>query len=294
VRVGGTVAVTGATGFVGSHVVAGLRASGLETVRILRRNAADADVGLAHPDVVDPGEPELLAEALSRHGVQVVIHLATRFVAHHEPGDVASLVESNIGFATRVAEAASLAGCPRFVNTSTAWQHLGGAPYAPVSLYAATKQAFEDILRHYSDNTPMKVVTLVLFDTYGPGDRRRKLVPMLLAAEASRERLRMSSGLQMIDLVHVDDVVRAISRAAADGPSGRWVVSSGTPIRVRELIDIFIQSRDSSLQVELGALPDRPNEMREPWSVGPTLPGWSPTVPLAAGLAGLPRLRELG
>ena len=97
------------------------------------------------------------------------------------------MVTANVGFGTALAEAVSQAGDCTFVNTGTVWQHYDARPYSPVSLYAAMKQAFTDVLRFYQEVAGLPVVTLELTDTYGPGDPRPKLLPILFKRRA-RER----------------------------------------------------------------------------------------------------------
>ena len=88
-----------------------------------------------------------------------------------------------------------------------------------MSLYAATKQAFTDLLVFYAEVEGLAVHTLELMDTYGPGDPRAKLIPFLLRAGAEGTTVEMTDGTQLIDLVHVDD---AVARPARDrGGTGR-------------------------------------------------------------------------
>jgi len=87
------------------------------------------------------------------------------------------MIHANLGFGTALAEAAACVPELRFVNTATVWQHFDAAPYSPVSLSAATKQAFADILVFYAEVEGLAVHTLELMDTYGPGGTRPKLSP---------------------------------------------------------------------------------------------------------------------
>ncbi len=215
-----------------------------------------------------------------------MFHLATRFVTRHEPGEVADLVTDNVGFGTRVAEALVGSGAV-LVNAGTAWQHVGGAAYAPKNLYAATKQAFEDVLAHYRRNAEMRVVTVNLFDTYGPADHRPKLVAALLGALRSGEALPMTSGDQLIDLVHVDDVVAALRSAASVGSGGPWSAGSGSPRTIRDVVEVLGRVAGRPVPVRWGERPDGVDDMRVPWNAGPAVPGWAPVVSLEEGLAAL-------
>jgi nucleoside-diphosphate-sugar epimerase len=164
--------------------------------------------------------------------------------------------------------------------------------YRPNSLYSATKQAFDDVLAYYSWTAQLEVVTLRIYDSYGPGDERGKVLSALLRAAASGEPLEMSSGQALIDLVHVDDVVEALLLAATTPVTSgaaptRYALSSGAPLRVRELVDLVSQVTGREVPVQWGARPDRADEMREPWDAGPPVPGWKPRIALRDGITAL-------
>lgn len=142
------VLVTGATGFVGSRVVARFATDGWEVHAVCRplsdRSRAPAVAGW---HVYEGGAEELVvAVQLSRP--EVVVHIAATIVADHTPSQIVDLVTGNITFGTQLADAMTTAGCQRLVNTGTFWQHYNGDDrYSPVNLYAATTEASEAVLR---------------------------------------------------------------------------------------------------------------------------------------------------
>jgi nucleoside-diphosphate-sugar epimerase len=173
------------------------------------------------------------------------------------------------------------------MNTATVWQHVDAAPYSPVSLYAATKQAFADILVFYAEVEGLAVHTLELTDTYGPGDPRAKLIPLLLRSAREGVPVEMTDGNQLIDLVHVDDAVGALL-ATADAPAGHVYSARGDgAITLRELVERFQHATGLSLDVRWGARPPRPREMLRPWMTGSPPPNWSPCIRLDDGLRAL-------
>jgi nucleoside-diphosphate-sugar epimerase len=286
------VIVTGLTGFVGSHLARELLDQGVEVHAIVRDGARLDRVPDLVPQVtlhVDDGSTSTLIETVGAIDPSVCFHLATHFVAEHTSEDVETLAESNLAFPMRLAEAVARSGCPVFVSAGTAWQHVGGQRYYPKSLYAATKQAFEDVLRHYALAGAFRVCTLVLYDTYGPDDPRPKLLSVLDRALRTGQPVEMNSGDALVDLVHIDDVVAAFLAAADATRAGsdqelRYAVSSGTPLSVREIVDVVGRARGAPVPVIWGARPDRRNEMLTPWHVGPPPPGWSAKVSLEEGL----------
>lgn len=285
--------VTGGTGFIGSHLVHELGRRGVET-HVLVRESTPRERLVHLPDrtqvVIDDGTVEGLTVAVEAIGPDVTFHLATHFVAAHTPADVGPLVDANLALPFRLAEALS-AEPGLLVNTGTVWQHVDSALYRPKGVYAATKQAAEDLLRGYAELGLLHVSTLTLTDVYGPGDPRPKLLPALLGAARSRETLPAGSGRPYVDLVHVDDVVRAFL-AVAEAPARPWSVfgaGSGAPLTVRDLVAVVEEALGTTVPIEWDARPDRPNEMLTPWSPGPPPPGWTPAIPLADGIRALVR-----
>lgn len=287
-----TAVVTGATGFLGSRLCRRLARDGWR-VRIVARPGSDAAaLDALAPDAVlrHDGSTEALVAWMREARPDVVFHLASLFVAQHETRDVLPLVETNLAFATQVAEATARAGVTRLVNAGTSWQSFEDVDRNPVCLYAATKEAFEDVLAYYVAAEGLRVVTLRLFDTYGPGDPRPKLFRLLGRAAGSAEPVAMSPGEQRLDLVFVDDAVEAFAVAAerllreeARGHE-RYALSSGAPIRLRDLVDLYGRLSGRPLPIAWGERPYRRREVMVPWRTGATLPGWAPRVGLEEGI----------
>ena len=289
--------VTGGTGFVGSRLCKALLAAGWE-VHVVAEPAAPldqlgADAGALKSVLRHDGTTESLVAWVAGVRPDVVFHLASLFIAEHQASQVTALVQSNVLFGAQLAEAMASCGATRLVNTGTSWQHHGDAPYDPVCLYAATKQAFEDVLEYWVRARALRVVTLKLFDTYGPGDPRPKLFKLLRDVAARREPLAMSAGEQLIDLVHVDDVVAAFTMAADRLLGGRvegherYAVSSGSPLQLKELVALYGKVMGKELPIRWGERPYREREVMVPWRTGAALPGWRAKVRLEDGMRGL-------
>jgi nucleoside-diphosphate-sugar epimerase len=285
--------VTGATGFIGGLLARRLVEEGWDVHVIVRPGSRNVDLdGLPSVVHVDDGLSPLHS-IVAAAAPNVCFHLAGYFVGTHSDADIAPLVTDNLLFGTRLADAlAALGGC-RMVNAGSYWQNAGGNSFHPVALYAATKQAYQDILQYYVESGGLQVVTLKFFETYGPGDRRPKLVNLLLNAAATQKTLGISPGDQLIDLVHVDDAVGACLAAihSFTTPSSpfpaSYAITSGAPLHLRDLVDRIERIIGRNVPVEWGSRSYRWREMMEPWDVAPVLPGWRPEVPLDKGVRGV-------
>lgn len=285
--------VTGATGFIGRHLCARLLREGAEVHAVIRPATNRARLaGDRIACVVDDGSVKNLAEYCRGRGFDGVLHLAAFFTAEHQSEQVRDLVEANVLFGTRVLEAVVAAGVPRFIATGTAWQHFQGRAYSPVNLYAASKQAFADLARYYCETSPIHFTTLILSDTYGPGDERPKLLNHWDRISRTGEMLDLSPGEQRLDLLHVDDVVEAYWRllqAAAGDRERRYAGESFAAhaeetVTLRELAALFTRATGRALNVRWGGKPYRAREIMVPWAEGLSVPGWKCRIGLEEGL----------
>lgn len=288
--------VTGATGYIGSRLCARLVAEGWQVSALLRATGRTLGEDLSGrvAALVHDGSTVSVQEAVAAVAPDVVFHLASLFIAEHRSEQVTDLVNGNVLFGTQLAEACARQGVRGFINTGTSWQHFRATGYDPVCLYAATKQAFEDVLDYYADTFGLKVATLKLFDTYGPDDPRPKIVNLLLRAQRSGEAIDMSPGEQKLDLVHVQDVTRAFLIAAGNIMNGaqslahaRLPVSSGSMLSLRELAGLIERIGARPLDLRFGARPYRMREVMQPWRAPSLDWGWTPQIGLQDGLRAL-------
>ncbi len=282
------IIVTGATGFIGTHLVNSLREK--HNLFILGQFPGDAEK-LGLPGTVADGNIPRLSAYPRDYEISGIIHLASLYLSVHKPEEVKDLVASNVGFGTEVLEAASLSGSVKwFLNTGSIWQNYRskGMEYNPVNLYAATKQAFIDMARYYVDAFGIRFCTLKLCDTYGPCDPRPKIFKLFKDYSESGEILKMSPGEQLLDVLFITDIVSGFSRLVDMLSSGKpvdeqYVLSSGQQRTLRSLAEDFARISGRELQIEWGGRPYRDREVMVPWK-GPVLPGWEPKVDLETGI----------
>lgn len=289
------ILVTGATGFIGTHLSKKLLANGHElfvTLMLHETNPFEGNERVQSYFLNNDGIYALI-QFLKNNQVDGVIHLAS-FVqsAEHVSDDIEKLIDTNLKFSTVVLEAAAQAGVNWFINTGTYWQHYNNATYSPVNLYAATKQAFMDIARYYWETNKINFCTLMLYDTYGPNDTRPKIFNLWDRIARSGKALDMSSGEQLIDISHVDDIASAFALLATHLQNSEAKVRNGDVFAVKadkrytlkELAVIFEETAKSKLNINWGGRGYREREVMNPWLSGIVVPGWKPKVSVEQGI----------
>lgn len=273
------ILVTGATGFVGQHLLPYLEKQGHEVYALVRPSTDGSKVYTNHLYVFEDDIEHLASYLLENH-VDGIIHLASLYIAEHKPEDIKNIVTSNVYLGTAVMEAAVKAGVKWFLNTGTIWQNYNVEPYSdtycPVNLYAASKQAFMDMAKYYTEVSDIKFCTLKLCDTYGANDTRRKIFALFEQIAKTGECLKMSPGDQKLDIVHIDNVVRDFEALAEKLDNGEqlreeYVVSSGRQKSLKEIAKQYEIDHQVILNIEWGGRPYRKREVMVPY-IGHQLP----------------------
>ncbi len=292
--------VTGASGFTGRYLCRHLARAGWQVAAIARPASAP---GLRTDPSIErvyeyTGHTAELLDACADARPTAVFHLVSLYFTTHTSEQVEPLITTNILFGAQLLEAMKNSGCTVLVNAGSYWQNYRAQPpfdgpeFCPVDLYAATKQAFEALAMFYVETAGLRCINLRLFDSYGAGDTRRKVVRLLLDTLRTGQPLGMSPGDQILDLIHIDDMCRAFLHAAElalEQPrpgAAIYSVSGGQRRSLREVVATLEEAAGRKLPVEFGARPHRYREVMNPWQ-GPPLPGWSPQIELLEGFRSL-------
>lgn len=285
--------ITGATGYIGSNLARRLVSMGEDVHIITRRNSSFLNIA----DIVDSvnvfvfeNNIDQLACFFEKIKPDLVYHLASYFVAEHKPDDVGALIESNLKFGTYILEAMRVVGVKSFINTSTSWQHYNNSMYDPVCLYAATKEAFEKIIEYYTNVCGFRVITLELYDTYGPKDKRKKLLNLLRQYANTGSLLDMSMGQQILDILYIDDVIDAYV-LASDYLSDldfcqhkKYSLQSANRYTLKDIVDVYEKIAGVKCKINWGARPYRIREVMIPPTCVEKLPGWEAKITLEEGI----------
>lgn len=279
-----TLLVTGATGFLGSHLVRRFVADGWD-VAILKRPGSNLNRIADILDRLNVFDVDCLNELFVTLGhVDVVIHTATNYGRYDEPAS--SIFEANTAFPLRLLEAVASLGTGVFINTDTVLDPM-------LNAYALSKHQFKQWGHQFARDGRCRFINLRLEHMYGAGDDPTKFTTHVIrACLDNAPELKLTLGEQKRDFIHVDDAVDAyavvIDRLLELAPGFNELdVGSGRAVTIREFVETVRCLTNATTQLEFGALPYRPNEpmFSQANTTHLAALGWTNRYDLPAGLA---------
>ena len=248
---GKTVLVTGAGGFIGSHLTERLVQLGARTRALVEYNSRGSwdwldDSPLKHEmDVVlgDITDPASVADAMK--GVDVVFHLAALIAIPYSYRAPLSYIRTNVEGTHNVLAEAMRANVSKVVHTSTS-EVYGTARYAPIdeahplqgqSPYSASKIGADMMAEAFQRSFGLPVTTIRPFNTYGPRQSARAVIPTIISQALSGEAVRLGNTNPTRDMNYVADTVDGFLAVAGDAaqPGRVYNIGSGREISIAEL-----------------------------------------------------------
>ena len=277
------ILLTGATGFLGSHLLKTLLEENLRVI-ILKRSFSDTDrikdcLSSVRSYDADKTPP---VDIFTANAITTVLHCATDYGRKHS--NPLKIIDANLTMPLSLLYEGGNHGLRAFINTDTVLDKR-------VNHYALSKNQFAQWLELFSGK--LTCVTIALEHFYGPQDDKTKFVSHIIASLLDNvPELALTKGEQKRDFIHIDDVCSgfmAVLRAAGQLPPRytRFEMGTGRNIAVRDFVQM-IQSLvgNTATRLDFGALPYRANEVMAS-SVdlsGMTALGWKPQIALEAGL----------
>jgi len=282
-----TILMTGTSGFIGTCLSNKLLESGANVISISHNNKSNIE-NIKYVDY--DGTYESIYEPLKNLKIDIVIHLATLFIANHKSEQINDLIDSNIKFGCYMLELTNQKGIPYFINTTTYAQHYLHKGYNPQNLYAATKQSFESIVKYYEEISKTIFLTLELTDTYGPNDTRPKFINLLLNAISNNVTFNMSMGEQEISYLNVEDAALAYIHSInlllenKISTNSKFSVYNDEILKLKDLVSKVCAKLNSKIEINRGYYPYRTREIMTFKPTYPKLPGWNAEIKIVDGI----------
>ena len=209
-----TIIITGSNGFIGSSLVSSLyKKNKLILLIRVKKNSKNSKLfvnrNISYKYFKNNDQ---LNAILKKIKAKWLIHCATHYVKKHQSDDLVKLINSNIEFGSILLDNLNVMRIKNFINFSTIWEDYDGIKNNPHNLYSASKQAFEKIINYYQiNNRNINFFNLIISDTYGALDKRKKLISILKKnISQKRETVIISKNL-FINLINVSDIVSGIN-----------------------------------------------------------------------------------
>lgn len=299
------VVISGANGFLGSHLTRHFLLQGYVVIGVVRSTSNLYRISdlIVHPNLrlvnADTDDLALAFEVGSEKKVIAVIHAATEY--GRQPGQVESVVAANITLPLTLLQLARRNRVPLFINTDS-YFNKPSITYRHLKDYSTSKRILLEWLRDLND---IAVVNMRLEHLYGPDDSAEKFVPNVILSVALRQDpfFNMTHGHQRRDFVHVDDVVRAfesVVRRCQESGGRRggfedFEIGTGKANEIRDVADMVREFSQSRTEIRFGAIPYRGDEIMESFAneTFAQIFEWFPEVDLRRGITDLLRRGSL-
>ena len=301
------VLITGAGGFIGSHLTEALVKAGAKVRVFIRYNSRD---GRGNLEDLEPGmldEIEIIAGDLrdadvmeqSVKGCDAVFHLGALVGIPYSYKNPREVVETNIMGTFNVLTAARDHGVERIVHTSTS-EVYGSALYVPIdeshplqgqSPYSASKIGADKLAESFYASFDLPVVTVRPFNCYGPRQSARAVIPTLITQALACREIRLGNTDTLRDFTFVTDTAKGFIKAAQSQEGFGKVINigSGREISIGQLAQIIITTLQSTAEIVVDKARIRPsrsevNRLLADNRLAKDTIGWEPRVSLEEGI----------
>jgi CDP-paratose synthetase len=277
--------VTGATGFIGRHLLPQLAMNPNIELMTINRNVQKANNLFSTLDCLHISVNEL--DKVIDFNPDAVFHLAAMITSRNDRDILDDLLYANILFGVKLLDRLKECSALKlFVNTgSFAEYRLGPDKINNAYLYTTTKTAFKQFVDYYSILCGYKYIHIVPYTIYGGDDSQKKLIDYIVDSFESENPVKMTKGEQVLDFIHIEDVVsfflyilKNINKFL-ELPNGETLhIGTGKGISIRELAELLEKKYHKKANIEWGGLPYRDRDvMHAVAPVGKLIElGWRP------------------
>lgn len=263
------ILITGATGFVGRHLIPELLENNSVRILTVNRSIEKAIKCLpisdtcTHITIKD-------REAILNFCPEIVIHLAAKLTSKNDTDVVFDLLSSNITYGVMLLDILKSCKSLRlFLNVgSFAEYRLGPQQIDNAYLYTATKSAYRLFLEYYSDLCKYKFLHIVPYTIYGGQDSQKKIIDLLYDSIYAECPIKMTAGEQVLDFIHIKDVVSFFDYVVrnidlfSNLPNGEVLhLGTGTGTSIRNLAHLIEKYNHVSCNIDWGSLPYRERDV---------------------------------
>ena len=279
------ILITGATGFLGSHLLPTLIKKGYDII-ILKRSFSNTwciqdvlhQIRSYDIDKID------IKKVFDENEIGGIIHLATDYGRKND-NDIIRMIETNIELPTKLLDLGIKYGVNYFINTHTSADN-------KYNLYSATKSAFTEIARYFIANYQVKFINMRLEYMYGEKDDYTKFAPFVIKSILEGKEISATKGEQRRDFIYVHDVVDAYLKVLdnlgnLNDNFIEYEIGTGKSVTLRDFVSKIEEEINKKANIKWGAIPYKKNEIFDSKAnieKAKKILGWYPKYDISSGL----------
>lgn len=293
-----TLIITGANGFIGSHLTRTALENGFKVVAVMRQSADLTRIRslLGNVDLIECcfKDTETIEQIRSSENIKTWIECGWQGVAGANRNDTAQISE-NISRIVNNVEMASYLGCGTWIGLGSQAEY--GNPNckisetqlpAPTTIYGMAKLASCWAGMGMAKALGIRQVWLRIFSVYGPGDHEHWLIPYVIRKLLERQPIELTKGEQLWDYLYVEDAAKAIlSCVVSENAEGIYNLGCGSSVPLKEVVQKICEICKAKDAPQYGAIPYRPDQVMHLESDITRImedTGWVPTTSMENGL----------
>ncbi len=245
------ILLTGATGFIGSNILNAIELN--NKVFVTQRLKSKTKIKKSkNIKILKFKDFNSLSNKLKKIKVDTIIHCATHYKKKHSYKDISQFAESNIMLGNIILENIKILNAKQFINFSSTWEDIDNKENNPKNLYAAYKKGFNCIIRYYKKNFPaVNFIDLVIVDTFGKNDKRKKLINTLRKNYNQNKITKIISKKLYINLINVEDIVTAVKIILNNKiQPGKYILKNTNYLNIFNLIEHINKSNSNKIKVK--------------------------------------------
>jgi len=281
--------ISGASGYIGNHLLKRIGEKNYQLGILVRKDIINIPAGTF---IINTNERDWKTKIHS-FDPDVVLHLAAYLTSSDDEKQIDKLIEANISFGTHLLDAVKNSNIKTFINTGTFAEYpIREGKKTPAYLYAATKTAFCSIVNYYQAVIGFRVFNIIPYTVYGGIHSAKKLIDHIYDSLGSSTRIDMSPGEQVLDFIHVDDVVNfyitLLSRIDQLKDNHTEIhLGNGEGITPKEIAALMEKISGKKSNINWGGLPYRKNDTMfsvAPNNLSASQVGWQPSLKIEEGI----------
>ena len=295
------VLVTGAAGFIGSHLVRRLVRDGFDVVGTINVEGPERLADLGENVTIEPldlQDDSAMKALFLKHEFASVFHLAASGVQAGS-GGVTQVLAVNTLATVQMATLTQDQGVERFIFVGSGFEYEPqvhpldeNAIVRPVNFYGATKAAASIVLDELWRMEQLPLVIVRPFSVYGPSENPRRFIPYVIAKALTREKMELTHCTQVRDYLYVDDLVEGLMSVVTNGPPLGAIYNLGSGSQsaspIRKVVETILELTGASPELAVFGAAERsrpePNYFVADSSKAQIDLNWKPRIGLREGL----------